>query len=134
MTRIQVVLRCFVLASMMLSFGESVWASTCAAMSMTSSGMAAAEGVATSDMAGMPMPGTPMPGMPMPVDGEQQGNDARCPLGPAAAAQGCVTAVAPPASAAESAAALSEREGRNTFEDAPIDLLRTTTLFHPPRG
>lgn len=125
MKRIHLVLRCLVLATMMLSFGESVWASTCAAMSVTASAIDVTE---SGGMPGMP----DMPGMPMP-DGEQHGSEPWCPLGPAAAAQGCVTPVAPPASAAEPGAALSERENRNTFEDAPPALLRTTTLFHPPR-
>jgi hypothetical protein len=124
MKRRQVVLRCLVLAAMMLSFGESVWASTCAAMSM----MAAAEEMAeTPDM-------PTMPGMPhMPGDDEQQDSDPWCPLGPAALAQGCMTAVPLPAASAQALTAPAQREHDRAVADVPSDLLVTTTLFHPPR-
>jgi hypothetical protein len=127
MKRMHVCLRLLVLAAMMLSFGESVWASTCAAMSV----MAASD-----EMQGIPdMPG--MPGMPdMPADGEQHGGegDPWCPLGPAAVAQGCVTAVPLPAHSAQALTAMPERELRLGVADAPNDVLYTTTLFHPPRA
>lgn len=125
---IQVFLRCLVLAAMILSFGESVWASTCASMSL----MAASDDMAaTADMPGMPG----MPGMPAtPGEGDQQGRDPWCPLGPAAAAQGCMTAVPLPASSAQALTATAERDVRHAVADAPSDLLYTTTLFHPPRG
>lgn len=124
MKRIHVALRCLVLAAMMLSFAESVWASMCAGMSVVTAGAPMGE------MSGMP----DMPDMPgMPGEGEQHGSEPWCPLGPAAAAQGCVTAVPLPASSAQPFMALPERQGDGLLADAPSDLLHTTKLFHPPR-
>ena len=122
MKRINILIRLFVLAAMMLSFGETVWASTCASMSMIVSDAAASGGA--------------MPNMPgMPAEGEQPSDDddPTCPLGSAALAQGCLTAASLPASSAANIA-------RGEVRMADIDVLATAhedfsakPLFHPPR-
>ncbi|MGH7465238.1 MAG: hypothetical protein ACREK1_08685 [Longimicrobiales bacterium] len=122
MKRTHIILRLFVLAAMTLSFGETVWASTCASMSM----MAAADAAASSDA---------MPDMPgMPADGEQQDGDPWCPLGPAAVAQGCLTAASLPATSAAGFAPGDESTADIDFVARANGLIYPAPLFHPPRA
>lgn len=123
MKRIHILLRLFVLAAMMLSFGETVWASTCASMSM----IAGSDAAASSD--GMP----DMPGMP--ADGQQpEGDGPSCPLGPVAVAQGCLTAASLPANSAAGVAPGDERTADIDFVAMANERIYRTPLFHPPRA
>ena len=124
MKRTHILLRLFVLAAMTLSFGETVRASMCASMSMV-----AASDPASSDRAMQAMPG-------MPADGdEHEGDDEPwCPLGPAAVAQGCLTAASLPAIAVEPFAPADVSTADVVFVAAANDLLYDATLFHPPRA
>lgn len=124
MKRIHILLRLFVLAALTFSFGETVWASMCASMSMV-----AVSDPAASDHAMQDMPG-------MPADGGQQDGDADpwCPLGPLAVAQGCLTAASLPAVTAEPFAPADVSTADVVFVAAANDLLYDATLFHPPRA
>ena len=125
MKRLHILLRLFVLAAMTLSFGETVWASTCASVSM----IAASDAAASSD--GMP----DMPGMP--AEGEQPEGDegaAACPLGTAAVAQGCLTAASLPANSAAGVAPGDERTADIDFVTLANERFYGTPLFHPPRA
>lgn len=124
MKRTHILLRLFVLAAMTLSFGETVWASTCASMSMMSTADATASNDAMPDMPGMP------------VEGEQPGGDEDpwCPLGPAAAAQGCATAASLPATSAAGFAPGDERTADIDLVAVANDFLYSTPPFHPPRA
>ncbi|MGH7447282.1 MAG: hypothetical protein ACRELT_06960 [Longimicrobiales bacterium] len=123
MKRTHILLRLFVLAAMMLSFGEALWASTCASMSM----VAAADAAASSDA---------MPDMPgMPAEGEQrEGDGPSCPLAPAAVAPGCLTAASLPATSAAGVAAGDERTADIDFVAMANERIYGTPLFHPPRA
>lgn len=124
MKRTQILLRVCVLAAMMLSFGETVWASTCASMSMVAASDAAARSDAMPDMPGMP------------ADGEHQEGegDPWCPLGPAAVAQGCLTAASLPATSAAGFAPGDERTADIDFVARASELIYGAPLFHPPRA
>jgi hypothetical protein len=127
MKRMHILLRLFVLAAMTLSFGETVWASMCASMSMVAVSDAGASDRAMQDMPGMPG---------MPADREQQEGDDEpwCPLGPAAVAQGCLMAASLPAPSAEPFAPADVSTADVVFVAAANDLLYDATLFHPPRA
>lgn len=125
MKRLHILLRLFVLAAMTLSIAETVWASACASMAT----MAVSRAAATASDAMPDMPG-------MPADDEQHdGNqDPWCPLGPAAAAQGCLTAASLPAISYEPFTITGEREAHVTSVETANELIYGATLFHPPRA
>jgi hypothetical protein len=124
MKRMHILLRLFVLAAMTLSFGETVWASMCASMSM----------VAVSDPAASDRAMHDMPGMPADGDHQEGDDEPWCPLGPAAVAQGCLTAASLPAISAEPFAPADVSTADVVFVAAANDLLDDATLFHPPRA
>ena len=124
MKRTHILLRLFVLAAMAFSFGETVWAATCASMSM----MSAADAAVNHDA----MPA--MPGMPADDGQPEGGEEPRCPLGPAAAAQGCLTAAPLPATSAAGFGLSDERTADIDFVPMASELIYGVPLFHPPRA
>jgi hypothetical protein len=80
------------------------------------------------------MPG--MPGMPgMPQDGEHDNEDGpSCPLGPAAVAQGCLTAASLPANSAEPFAFTDRRAVYASVTARANGRIYDATPFHPPRA
>ena len=124
MKRTHILLRLFVLAAMTLSFAETVWALTCASMSVMSAADAAASSDAMADMPGMPAEGEHPDGSDGPA----------CPLGPAAVAQGCAMAASLPATSAAGFAPGDERTADIDFVAVANDFLYSTPPFHPPRA
>lgn len=124
MKRTHVLVRLLVLAAMIISFGETVRASTCASMSMPTLADAAADHDAMQDMPAMP------------ADDQQHDGDenTQCPLGAAAVAQGCLTAVSLPASCAAPFAPTDVPAVDMGSVDAAYEYLYPTPPFHPPRA
>lgn len=126
MKRLRSLVRLFVLVAMMLSFAESILVSVCASMAT----MAVSDTAMSGDMREMPG----MPGMPGPDEQQSDEDGPTCPLGPAAVAQGCLTAASLPANSAEPLA-FTDRRALYASVTAPANgRIYDATPFHPPRA
>jgi hypothetical protein len=123
MKRLRLLVRLFVLVAMMFSLAESVWASVCASMAT----MAVSDTAMSGDMPGMPA-------MPGPDEQQSDDNGPSCPHGPAAVAQGCLTAASLPANSAEPLAFTDRRAVYASVTAPAHGRIYNATPFHPPRA